>query len=399
MQPTKRRLEKEGVTALTLRLKELKQLSEGQYTSEESNGEMLENSNTEHNYEIYPKKAKIATEHARTAPVTVPNNLKSKEHMPEVSTKERNTGDVSGEKENQARTTTTPIKTINTATVVPKSIQSAKPAAKTLKGAVKKKVNATPTAVKSIAAPPKMTVAPPPKIVKPTAQLKIVKPNKHTKETRGEHATIAHTHTHTLHNIKVNKLIIRVGDSSSEDEEVLRNQTLERCIGLAGIRTSTPDSLAYALNQNIYSSREYGTQMEATGSAKAQINEDISNASSAKEPALGESFEKKLENFLKNIRSKTHQPNDDSAAHAHARVRKISLSNSSAQTGTPTAVRSLPIASQEEYKRLVHRMKILEKQKHLKKMQKACSKTQKSIRKSSKVPQSGCIRRITLCSV
>uniref|UniRef100_W8ATZ2 Putative zinc-finger domain-containing protein n=1 Tax=Ceratitis capitata TaxID=7213 RepID=W8ATZ2_CERCA len=390
MQPTKRRLEKEGVTALTLRLKELKQLSEGQYTSEESNGEMLENSNTEHNYEIYPKKAKIATEHARTAPVTVPNNLKSKEHMPEVSTKERNTGGNSGEKENQARTTTTPIKTINTATVVPKSIQSAKPAAKTLKGAVKKKVNATPTAVKSIAAPPKMTVAPPPKIVKPMAQLKIVKPNKvinknlelPPKKQKSDDVSTQKkpeasmqqsrilTPT-TLHNIKVNKLIIRVGDSSSEDEEVLRNQTLERCIGLAGIRTSTPDSLAYALNQNIYSSREYGTQMEATGSAKAQINEDISNASSAKEPALGESFEKKLENFLKNIRSKTHQPSDDSAAHAHARVRKISLSNSSAQTGTPTAVRSLPIASQEEYKRLVHRMKILEKQKHLKKMQKS----------------------------
>ncbi|XP_011204179.2 uncharacterized protein LOC105226816 [Bactrocera dorsalis] len=378
--PTKRRLDNMHDAEQNITVKELSKIADSLHSSEDSNGLPLQQSRkTHHTYEPQAKKQKKTMEEANHAPATDLKDFQGEMHTKEISTQEGDPNS-SGEKENKEVSSATKNNNENAKPTV-------KLVAKTVKVLPKNKVNATLTTAKNVTAPPKISVAPPSKVIKPLAQhLKIVKPNKvinknlevQQRTQKADNLSVPKkpdassqpsrilTPT-TLPNIKVKKLIIRVGDtdSSSEDEEIIRNQTLERCIGLATARTNTPDSLTNVLNENIYGGKACSTPTEM---ANAQTNDDLSNASSAKDNTVGEAFEKKLENFLKNIRSKTLQT-DVHAEHAHARVRKLS-SSSGAQTRTPTAVRSLPIASQQEYKRLVHRMKILERQKQLKKMQK-----------------------------
>ncbi|XP_011188472.2 uncharacterized protein LOC105215954 [Zeugodacus cucurbitae] len=386
---TKRRLESiDAVEEHKLTVSELPKMAESLHSSEDRNEVQLQSSQkTQHTYETQTKKLKRTMEPANQLPTTDLSEVRFKEHAQEIGTKESDPNS-SGEKENKAISSAI----MNKNDAVTKAKSTLKPIAKTVKTAPKSKVNsATLVPAKSITAPPRISVAPPTRMIKPQAQqLKIVKPNKvinknlevQQKAQKSDNNNMQKklddnnqqsrilTPT-TLPNIKVKKLIIRVGDSdsSSEDEEILRNQTLERCIGLATARTNTPDSLSNVLNENVYRRKSCGTPTEGTMASNAQTADDNSNASTAKDSNVGEAFEKKLENFLKTIRSKTLQTSER-VEHAHARVRKLSSSNS-AQTRTPTAVRSLPIASQEEYKRLVHRMKILERQKQLKKMQKS----------------------------
>nr|XP_014092106.1 extracellular matrix-binding protein EbhB [Bactrocera oleae] len=384
----KRRLDNMDTVEPKLTVKELPQLAESLHSSEDSNSLPLQQSQrTQHTFETQAKKLKRSLEQTNHAPVADLNDLQGKMHTQEIMKLEGDANS-SGEKENKEISSATMNKNENATHTVTKAKSTAKPVAKTLKVTPKNKASITLATAKNTTVPPKISVAPPSKVIKPLAQqLKIVKPNKvinknlevQQRTQKADNLSIPKksdannqpsrilTPT-TLPNIKVKKLIIQLGDtdSSSEDEEIIRNQTLERCIGLATARTQTPDSLSYILNENVYGSKGCSTPTEMTN---AQTNDDLSNASVAKDTTVGEAFEKKLENFLKTIRSKTLQTNEH-AEHAHARVRKLSSSNG-VQTRTPTAVRSLPIASQEEYKRLVHRMKILERQKQLKKMQKS----------------------------
>ncbi|XP_053963293.1 uncharacterized protein LOC128866514 [Anastrepha ludens] len=402
---TKRHLEKEEPMGRTLRTIELKQGAENcsQHSTENCNSDLVNRNKTPQNYESHAKKPKRTMEQATQATKGDVTIVDGKEIAQESITKEKD-ANASGEKENKEVSSVATGGNDFATNTVAKAKLNAKVVAKPAKLVEKRKVCTSVLAAKATsvgktaatapvkqpvpkAVPPKNSTTPTtsPKVVKPQAQqLKIVKPNKvinkslekideaiAQKKVDASNQSRILTPT-TLPNIKVNRLIIRIGDrdSSSEDEEVLRNQTLERCIGLATVRTSTPDSLTSVLNQNVYGSK-YATTMsnsstEQLADARVLANDDISNTSSAKDTVVDESFEKKLENFLKNIRSKTLQK---SSSAEHPRVRKLSAN--SAQMGTPTAVRSLPIASQEEYKRLVHRMKILEKQKHLKKMQKS----------------------------
>ncbi|XP_039954352.1 uncharacterized protein LOC120770829 [Bactrocera tryoni] len=387
--PIKRRLDNMQAVEQKITVKELTKIADSLHSSEDSNGLPLQQSQrTHHTYETQAKKQKKTMEETNHAPATDLKDFQGEMHTKEISTQEGDPNS-SGEKENKEISSATKNKNENAI-------------AKNVKVLPKNKVNGPLTTAKNVTAPPKISVAPPSKVIKPLAQqLKIVKPNKvinknlevQQRTQKADNLSLPKkpdassqpsrilTPT-TLPNIKVKKLIIRVGDtdSSSEDEEIIRNQTLERCIGLATARTNTPDSLANVLNENVYGGKACSTPTEM---ANAQTNDDLSNASSAKDNIVGEAFEKKLENFLKNIRSKTLQTSEH-AEHAHARVRKLSSSNG-AQTRTPTAVRSLPIASQEEYKRLVHRMKILERQKQLKKMQNSLIEDAEKYTKTKKV--------------
>ncbi|XP_067628307.1 uncharacterized protein [Eurosta solidaginis] len=415
----KRRLENEMSKAgRTLRIIELRQdieYSSSQHSSEgSSNNVELEKAGNAQSvcvYEKPSKKFKTSTNEQlnHTQKATSIISVNGKERIQEsASNKERNSS-ASGEKENKELLKEVSTKSDVMANVIANVIANVKPNAvkpvkKLARAAVEKRkvsqltfASATKTTIttttnqpaKNAAPSQKKTVSAAPRVPSLVAnpiskQLKIVKPNKVINKhlhTSNDTQTITEASTQSrvltsskLPNIKVNKLIIRVGgdvESSSEDEEILRHQTLERCIRLTTARTATPDSLTGILNENFYSSKVSSNSQQQQQLAEMP-NDDISNLSlSAQQDAVmsaaTEAFEKKLEDFLKNMRSKTQSKTNSSVE--HARVRKIS--SSSKQTGTPTAVRSLPTASQEEYKRLVHRMKILEKQKQLKKMQKA----------------------------
>ncbi|XP_036333931.1 uncharacterized protein LOC118744754 [Rhagoletis pomonella] len=430
---TKRRLEKEAPMGRTLRTIELKQSVENysQHSAEDINSEALEKNKTHPSYESQAKKAKTTTE--QTGP-TDATSLHLKERAPPNNVTRENDANASGEKENKEVSSATASVNESATNAAVKAKLLTKAAAKITKIPDRRKAGAlTATATQAAAAGKAPTAAPakqpasktvptristPPaataKVLKPAAQqLKIVKPNKvinksleTSEESVGTLKKKVDAATNqsriltstTLPNIKVKKLIIRVGhsDSSSEDEEILRNHTLERCIGLACVRTATPDSLTGVLNENVYGGKEAITKQnlstEQAAETRSLANDGMSNASAAKENNVGESFEKKLENFLKNMRSQATQKSGTPSAE-QPRLRKLSAASAQTTKGTPTAVRSLPIASQEEYKRLVNRMKILEKQKHLKKMQKSlledvekCTKSKQNTAKRMQKP-------------
>lgn len=350
---TKRRLDNMDTVEQKLAANEIPKLAESLHSSEDSNGLSLQqNQKIQHIYETHAKKLKRTMEQTNHAPVEDLNEVPIKVYTQENSTKERYLNG-SGEKENKEISRATMNKNDNVVHSATKAKSNVKPVLATVKVTPKNKINATLAISKSMTTPPKISEAPPPKVIKPLPQhLKIVKPNKvinknmevQQKTQKPDSVSIPKkidtnnqpmrilTPT-TVPNIKVKKLIIHVGDpdSSSEDEEILRNQTLERCIGLATTRTNTPDSLSNVLNENVYGDKGCSTPIEATNT---QTNDDISNGSSAKDNSVGEAFEKKLDKFLKTIRSKTLQTSE-CTEHAHARVRMLSSSNGT-QTRTPT---------------------------------------------------------------
>uniref|UniRef100_A0A1A9WN99 Zinc-finger domain-containing protein n=1 Tax=Glossina brevipalpis TaxID=37001 RepID=A0A1A9WN99_9MUSC len=72
-------------------------------------------------------------------------------------------------------------------------------------------------------------------------------------------------------------------------------------------------------------------------------------------------FEEKLDSFLKSVRSKVQEQVVSLQKTPQAKT-IMENEEAKANNNTPVAVRHLPVAAQEEYRRLIHRMKLLEAQ-------------------------------------
>lgn len=87
--------------------------------------------------------------------------------------------------------------------------------------------------------------------------------------------------------------------------------------------------------------------------------------SSVEKSIVNDYFEAKLEQFLKNVRSKV----TDTTKKPTVLFKEQENAAVAAVNSTPVAVRHLPEASQQEYRRLINRMKMLERQKQAKNLQ------------------------------
>ncbi|KAH8253956.1 hypothetical protein KR032_007862 [Drosophila birchii] len=175
--------------------------------------------------------------------------------------------------------------------------------------------------------------------------------------------------------IKVNKLVISLAEESAASDDDLELGSFFAYASYADI--ASPLSLAMG-----------GSPSGSTTRSNTPISEIIETAPSdncnLRRTLINEYFEKKIDDFLRQARSKAPATgNSPEAATAPAVVppekvpevnNKVNGKVQPAVTTpkikqqpkiTPVAVRHLPVASQKEYLRLVERMRLLEKKKNL----------------------------------
>ncbi|KAH8348782.1 hypothetical protein KR084_010998 [Drosophila pseudotakahashii] len=161
--------------------------------------------------------------------------------------------------------------------------------------------------------------------------------------------------------IKVNKLIINLAEESAASDDDLE---LSWSFAYANTDIASPLSLAM------------GSFSGSTTRSNTPISEIVDTAPNAnhnlRRTVINEYFEKKIDDFLKQARSKATVSNSPEAAPEKIPEKAkddekqptivITPKTQPAKT-TPVAVRHLPVASQKEYLRLVERMQMLEQKK------------------------------------
>ncbi|XP_063708117.1 uncharacterized protein LOC134836813 isoform X2 [Culicoides brevitarsis] len=135
----------------------------------------------------------------------------------------------------------------------------------------------------------------------------------------------------------VPKVIIRLGESSSSEDSDSSSDCDEEML----------------MNQSAIASPSHINEINGVASSPAaEEKKDDENIPSKVDSA----FESKLDEFLKQARAKTENVSPNKASPGKVTVPKIVQK-------TPSAVRHLPLSSQIEYKNLLAKMQLLEKQK------------------------------------
>ncbi|XP_002066064.2 uncharacterized protein LOC6643430 [Drosophila willistoni] len=177
--------------------------------------------------------------------------------------------------------------------------------------------------------------------------------------------------------IKVKKLIISLGESSAGSDDELE---LSSCYAsYATTYTDNASPLSLAMGSNSAST----TRSNTPNSEILEQSQSNNSNPNLRRTVINEYFEKKLDDFLKQARSKVPtgvMPIAESAEKEQQQVLekvvKLKAANGIASSATvssagtqtkpkttPGAVRHLPVASQKEYLRLIERMRLLEKRK------------------------------------
>ncbi|XP_016929752.3 titin homolog [Drosophila suzukii] len=161
--------------------------------------------------------------------------------------------------------------------------------------------------------------------------------------------------------IKVNKLIISLAEESAASDDDLE---LSSSFAYANTDIASPLSLAM------------GSFSGSTTRSNTPISEIAETAPSAnnnlRRTVINEYFEKKIDDFLKQARSKAPVSNSPEAEPEKIPEKPkveekqptiIPTPKAPPAKTTPVAVRHLPVASQKEYLRLIERMQMLEQKK------------------------------------
>ncbi|XP_068145159.1 uncharacterized protein [Drosophila tropicalis] len=177
--------------------------------------------------------------------------------------------------------------------------------------------------------------------------------------------------------IKVKKLIISLGESSAGSDDELE---LSSCFAsYATNYTDNASPLSLAMGSNSGST----TRSNTPNSEILEQSQSNNSNPNLRRTVINEYFEKKLDDFLKQARSKVPTavvPIAEAAEKEQQQVLEkvvklkgangIGSSATASAAGTqtkpkttPGAVRHLPVASQKEYLRLIERMRLLEKRK------------------------------------
>ncbi|XP_064542604.1 uncharacterized protein LOC135431399 [Drosophila montana] len=166
--------------------------------------------------------------------------------------------------------------------------------------------------------------------------------------------------------IKVNKLVIALAESSAGSDDELE---LRSCYAYSSYAS-------YADNASPFSQAMDSASNSTTRSNTP--NSEILESASTSNPNLrrtviNEYFEKKLDDFLKQARSKVPTalpadspkptPKTEKSSDQPPKAAEKSAVIPQKAKPTPVAVRHLPVASQREYLRLIERMQLLEKKK------------------------------------
>ncbi|XP_034104387.1 uncharacterized protein LOC117568104 [Drosophila albomicans] len=163
--------------------------------------------------------------------------------------------------------------------------------------------------------------------------------------------------------IKVNKLVITLAESSAGSDDELE---LRSCYtSYAEYQSPLSQAMDSASNSTTRSNTPNSEILDSTAPSNNNLRRTVIN----------EYFEKKLDDFLKQARSKVPTPSPlasekppqeatktiEAAAETIAKPAPLQPSNK--VKPTPVAVRHLPVASQKEYLLLIERMRLLEKKK------------------------------------
>ncbi|KAH8371807.1 hypothetical protein KR093_008938, partial [Drosophila rubida] len=163
--------------------------------------------------------------------------------------------------------------------------------------------------------------------------------------------------------IKVNKLVITLAESSAGSDDELE---LRGCYtSYADYQSPFSQAMDSASNSTTRSNTPNSEILDSTAPSSNNLRRTVIN----------EYFEKKLDDFLKQARSKVPTPSPLACAKPELEAPKTieeaakptqkpePLQPSNKTKPTPGAVRHLPVASQKEYLRLIERMRLLEKKK------------------------------------
>ncbi|XP_023172472.2 titin isoform X2 [Drosophila hydei] len=161
--------------------------------------------------------------------------------------------------------------------------------------------------------------------------------------------------------IKVNRLVIALADSSAGSDDELE---LRSCYAYSSYASPFSQAMDSASSSTTRSNTPNSEIVESAASSNSNLRRTVIN----------EYFEKKLDDFLKQARSKvpTALPTESSAKATTKTEKSSEQTNKIAEQTpvipqkakpTPVAVRHLPVASQREYLRLIERMQLLEKKK------------------------------------
>ncbi|EDW56787.1 GM15635 [Drosophila sechellia] len=200
----------------------------------------------------------------------------------------------------------------------------------------------------------------------PTKIIKIVKPNKEpSAPLRSQEVIASSTRLITTvdpASIKVNKMIISLAEESPASDDDLE---LSSCFAYGNTDIASPLSLAMG---------SFSGSTTRSNTPISEIAETVPNVNvNLRRTLINDYFEKKIDDFLKQARSKAPTTNSPEAATEKTSEKpqvkeKPPKSVTSPKTQpppktTPVAVRHLPVASQKEYLRLVERMQMLEQKK------------------------------------
>ncbi|KAH8296932.1 hypothetical protein KR044_001125, partial [Drosophila immigrans] len=179
--------------------------------------------------------------------------------------------------------------------------------------------------------------------------------------------------------IKVNKLIITLAESSAGSDDELE---LRSCYtSYADYQSPLSQAIDSASNSTTRSNTPNSEILDSTAPGSNNLRRTVIN----------EYFEKKLDDFLKQARSKVPTPSPLSCTKpapevantaktetaAESTLKPAPLQPSNKAKPTPVAVRHLPVASQKEYLRLIERMRLLEKKKLIETAKGAANTTSK----------------------
>ncbi|KAH8269623.1 hypothetical protein KR018_010532, partial [Drosophila ironensis] len=164
-------------------------------------------------------------------------------------------------------------------------------------------------------------------------------------------------------NIKVPKMIINLAEESAASDDDLE---LNSCLTYASYADNA-SPLSLAMGSASGSTTRSNTPLPDTMDPSAPVVPKI------RRTVINEYFEKKIDDFLKQARSKapvTSSPevSVDKVPEKPKAVEKrpaVATASTSQPKITPVSVRHLPVASQKEYLRLIERMQVLEKKKNL----------------------------------
>ncbi|KAL7735727.1 hypothetical protein ACLKA6_019983 [Drosophila palustris] len=167
--------------------------------------------------------------------------------------------------------------------------------------------------------------------------------------------------------IKVNKLVIALAESSAGSDDELE---LRRCYASYTNYADNPSPFSQAMDSASNSTTRSNTpNSEILESSTAPSNSNL------RRTVINEYFEKKLDDFLKQARSKVPTPSplakptvdgenaEKTKPQSKPTQKAAPVQQSNKAKPTPVAVRHLPVASQKEYLRLIERMQLLEKKK------------------------------------